>query len=178
MRSKCINIMQFLALGLACVSASFAQSADYIDELKTCAKVSDRDARFTCYENLGNRALEDESAAKKSTTKMTAQPETAALPAAAETATSKATLPDDKGSSLQMPTQSKEQYSGLITSCKRNADGDWYFYFDNGQVWKQVDRNRLDLRECNFIVTITRGGFGYVMHLDSGKQKVRVSRRR
>ena len=58
--------MLFLTLGLACISASIAQSADYADELKACAKMTDRNARFACYENLGKRALEGESAAEKS----------------------------------------------------------------------------------------------------------------
>ncbi len=167
--------MLFLPLGLACLSASIAQSADYVDELKACAKVTDRDARFACYEDLGKRALEDEPATGKSSAEKMVQPEAAAVPAATGTVTNAVALPDDLGStSYEDPTQ----YRGLVTSCKKNADEQWYFYFNNGQVWKQVDRRRHRYRDCNFFVTITNDGLGYKMQIDGDKSKVRVSRRR
>jgi len=169
--------MLFLTLGPACISASIAQSADYADELKACAKMTDRDARIACYENLGKRALEDESAAEKSSAEMIVQPEAeaAAVPVATGTAKNTVALPDDLGTtSFENPTQ----YRGLITSCKKGADEQWYFYFDDGQVWKQVDGRRFRYRECNFFVTITNDGLGYKMQIDADKNKIRVSRRR
>ena len=166
--------MLFLTLGPACMFASIAQSANYVDELKACAKVTDRDARFACYENLGKRALEDEPATEKSSAEKVVQPE-AAAPAATGTATNAFALPDDLGSaSYEDPTQ----YRGLITSCKKDANEQWNFYFDNGQVWKQVGGRRHGYRECNFFVTITNDGLGYKMQIDGDKSKVRVSRRR
>ena len=171
MRSQHSKIVLSLA---ACISASVAQSADYVDELKACTKVTDQDARFACYENLGKRVLEDESATGKPSAETMVQPE-AAVPVATGTATKAVALPDDLGNkSFKDPTQ----YRGLITSCKKNADEQWYFYFDGGQVWKQVDGRRHHYRECNFFVTITNDGLGYKMQIDGTKKKVRVSRRR
>ena len=170
--------MLFLTLGLACISASNVQSADYIDELKACVKVADRDARFDCYENLGKRVLEDESAGKELSAEMKAEPEAAAVPAATGTATVEVALPDDVGGqSFEDPSQSTEkQYSGLLTSCKQDANDNWYFYFDNGQVWKQVDSRRLRNRKCNSTVTIAKGALGYKMQIDADKNIIRVSR--
>jgi hypothetical protein len=168
MRSQHSKFVLSLA---ACISASVAQSADYVDELKACTKVTDRDARFACYENLGKRALEDESVTEKSSAEMKVQSEAAVL-VATGTASKAAALPDDLG------IENTSQYRGLITSCKKNADEQWYFYFDNGQVWKQVDGRRRHYRKCNFYVTITNDGLGYKMQIDGDKNKVRISRRR
>lgn len=158
----------------ACISASVAQSADYVDELKACTKVTERDSRFACYENLGKRALQDESTTGKSSAEMKVQTEAPALDATG-TAPNAAALPADLGNtSFENPTQ----HRGLITSCKKNADEQWYFYFDNGQVWKQVDGHRHHYRKCNFYVTITNDGLGYKMQIDGKNNKVRISRRR
>ena len=171
MRSQHSKFVLSLA---ACISASVAQSADYVDELKACTNVTDRDARFACYENLGKRALEDESATEKPSAETMVQSE-AAVPVAKGTTTNAAALPDDLGNtSFKDPTQ----HRGLITSCKKNADEQWYFYFDSGQVWKQVDGRRHHFRECKFFVTITNDGLGYKMQIDGDKSKVRISRRR
>ena len=172
--------MVFLTLGVACISASVAQSADYVDELKACAIVPDRDARFACYEILGKRALEDEPAAEKSSAEITAQPEAAAVPVAKETATNAAALPDDLGGTTfeDKSESTKEQYQGLLRSCKKSAGDEWYFYFANGQVWKQVDSHRLRHRECNFMATITRDRIGYKLQREGESTKVRVTRLR
>ena len=180
MRSKRVKFMLFLTLGLACISAGNAQSAELVDELKTCAKVTDRNARFACYENLGKRALENETAAERSSAEIIAQPEAAAVPVAIGTTTNTVALPDDLGSaSIDDPSQSTEkQNRSLLTSCKKGADQQWYFYFENGQVWKQIDSHRLSFRECNFIATITKDGFGYKMQIESVNKKFRVTRKR
>lgn len=171
MISKYSKIMLSLA---AFISASIAQSADYARELKACAKVTDQDKRFACYEILGKRALEDDSATEKSSAELIVQPE-AAVRAAPGTVTNSVAIPDDLGNtSFEDP----EQYRGLITSCKKNADDQWYFYFDSGQVWKQVDGRRHHYRKCNFYVTITKDGLGYKMQIDGDNKKVRISRKR
>ena len=177
MRSRCAKYILLLTLGLACISTSIAQSEDPIEELKACAKMTDRDARFACYDNLGERVVREESAAKKSPTEMVAQPEGAATTG---TATNAPSLPDDlRGEVLEDRSQSTIiQQRGLITSCNEGRDGKWYFYFDNGQVWKQVNALKLHYKECNFTATITRDGFGYKMQIDSKKRKIRVSRKR
>jgi len=182
MRSKRAKFVLFLTLGLACISASIAQSTDYVDELKACAITTDREARFACYEDLGKRALEDEPAAEKSSAERMAQPEAVPAPVAPETGTSAATLPDDLGGASFVEQESsqstEEQYRGRLISCKKSKSDEWWFYFENGQVWKQVDSRRLRHRECNFMVTITKDGFGYRLQRDGEDTRVRVTRKR
>jgi len=65
---------------------------------------------------------------------------------------------------------------GLVKSCKKSYDGRWFFIFDNGQVWKQVDRSKRRFKECNFRVTIKKDSFGYKMFMNDGATKIRIKR--
>lgn len=158
----------FTLLIMISMPAGVAHSADAIEELKACARVTDRDARLVCFDDLGQRLLAEESAHEEPMPEEVAQPE-AATPA---TATSAQPLPDDLGTSDQKTTN----YSGTITSCKKGFYGDWYFYFDNGQVWKEVNNRNRRFKECNFDVTITKDRFGYKMRIDDSEKTIRVRR--
>ena len=142
-----------LALALTCLMPGIAQAADPVEELKACARVTDEKVRLACYDGLVQRLLRDESSV---------------VPA----------LPDDIGGAdfeeeAQIP---KKQDKGLVTSCKKGGDGRWYFYFENGQVWKEVNKRRLRFKDCNFIASVARDGFGYKMRIDGDERSIRVSR--
>ena len=158
-------ILVFLATVFT--SSGIAYAVDTAEELKVCASITDQDARLACFDNLGERVLQAEPAEKAPTQEETAQPE-------AETAstTSVQPLPENLGDSKDI------QYVGLITSCKKGHYGYWYFFFDNGQVWKEVSDRNLRFKECNFNVTITRDAFGYKMTIDGAKRTIRVKRHR
>ena len=145
--------------------SAIAQSVDPVEELKACAKMTDRDARFACFDKLGERVLREESADKNPTREEVAQPE-----AVTAEASNVQPLPDDLGKSSGI------NYSGLITSCKKGYYGNWYFIFDNGQVWKEVNKRNLRFKECNFNATITRDAFGYKMQIDGVDKTIRVRR--
>ena len=161
------NTAIFILLITVFTSFGVAQSVDTVEELKVCAKMTDQDARFACFDNLGERVLREEPADKKPTQEKMAQPE-----AVTATATNVQPLPDDFGSSKSI------QYGGLITSCKKGHYGNWYFIFDNGQVWKEVNKRNLRFKECNFNATITRDAFGYKMQIDGIEKTIRVRRNR
>ena len=161
------NTTIFILLITVFTSSGVAQSADTVEELEVCAKMTDQDARLACFDNLGERVLREESADKKSTQEKMAQPE-----AETATATNAQPLPDDLGKAKNI------QYVGLITSCKKGYYGDWYFIFDNGQVWKDVNNRDLRFKECNFNATITKDAFGYKMRIDGVEKTIRVKRNR
>jgi hypothetical protein len=148
-------------------ASGVAQSADTVEELKVCAEMTDQEARLACFDNLGERVLQEEPVGQKPAQEEKVQPETET-----ETATVVEPLPDDFGSSETV------QYGGLITSCKRGYYGDLYFVFENGQVWKEVSGRSTRLKECNFNATITRDGFGYQMQIDGIDRTFRVKRNR
>ena len=161
------NTAIFILLITVFTSYGVAQSVDAVEELKVFARMADQDARFACFDNLGKRVLREEPADNKPKQEKTAQPE-----AVTATATNAQPLPDDFGSSKSI------QYSGLITSCKKGHSGNWYFIFDNGQVWKEVNRRNLRFKECNFNATITNDAFGYKMQIDGVERTIRVRRNR
>ena len=161
------NTAIFILLITVLTSSGVAQSVDTAEELKVCAGMTDQDARFACFDKLGERVLREEPADKKPTQEEMAQPE-----AVTATATNAQPLPDDFGRSKSV------QYSGLITSCKKGHYGDWYFIFDNGQVWKEVNKRNRRFKECNFNATITNDGFGYKMHIHGVEKYLRVRRHR
>ena len=157
----------FILLLTVFASSSAAQSVDTVEELKICASIADQEARLACFDELGERVLREESAVEETTHDEVAEPE-----AATATTTDVQPLPDELGSSKTA------RYTGLITSCKKGHYGDWYFFFDNGQVWKEVNDRRLRFKDCNFNATITKDGFGYKMRIDGEKKTIRVRRHR
>ena len=161
------NTAIFILLITVITSASMAQSADPVEELKACARMTDRETRFACFDKLGERVLQEELADRKPTREKVAQPE-----AVTATATNVQPLPGDWGKPGSI------QYGGLITSCKKGHYGNWYFIFDNGQVWKDVNKRNLRFKECNFNATITKDAFGYKMQIDGVEKTIRVRRNR
>lgn len=160
-----LNTATFILVTAMLTSSSVAQSVGTVEELKVCARMTDQSARLECFDNLGERALGKEPADEKPAQEQQVEPE-----AVTETATDVEPLPDDFGSSKTA------QYGGLITSCKRGHYGDWYFIFDNGQVWKEVNHRNLRFKECNFNATITKDAFGYKMQIDGMEKTIRVRR--
>jgi hypothetical protein len=162
-----LNTGIFILLITGFAPFGVAQSAGTVEELKDCARMADQDARLACYDELGQRVLREEAADRKPTQEKMARQE-------AETASTVEIqpLPDELGRSKAV------NYLGTITSCKKGGSGDWYFFFDNGQVWKQVNRRDLRLKDCKFDATISSDGFGYKMRIDGFERTIRVKRHR
>ena len=168
------NTAIFTLLITVSTSTGIAQSVDPIEELKACAKMTDRDARYACLDNLGERVLREESADKKPTPGKVAQPEAVTTAAA----TNAQPQPDDLGESTFGDDQESKsiKYSGMTRSCKKGEYGNWYFFLDNGQIWKEVNIRNRRFKECNFNVTITKDRFGYKMRIDASEKSIRVRR--
>lgn len=67
---------------------------------------------------------------------------------------------------------------GLVKSCQKSQDGRWFYIFEDGQVWKQVDRVKRRYKECKFSVTIKKDGFGYKMRIADQTSTIRIRRHR
>ena len=115
-----------------------------------------------------------------------------AKPAAAvSTGTAAVVAPSDKEKSVDTiggykyeenaagsPESNDDIYHTRVIQCQKDSGGSWYFKFENGQVWKQVDRRVLNFQGCDLAVTVTDGGMGYSMKIDGKKGKIRISRRK
>lgn len=78
--------------------------------------------------------------------------------------------------SKDRPEREPESFQGRVVDCKQDASKKWYFYFDNGQVWKQRANARLTKRDCDFAVTLTKDSFGYKMQIEGETKQIRVGR--
>lgn len=87
-------------------------------------------------------------------------------------------LTDDVGRSDLKRGRSDEPKAILaqVTECRLGATGKYFFYFDNGQVWKQMNTGRQEFDVCDFSVTIKKDMFGYKMKPDTGARAVRIKR--
>ncbi len=71
----------------------------------------------------------------------------------------------------------RQKYAARVTRCdEHERSGQYYFFFENGQVWKQANYQRLYWRDCEFDVTISKGKLGYDMHVPEKDRTVRVAR--
>ncbi len=154
-------------LGLGLLAGGPAWSADPIADIRTCAGVTDDDARLACFDELAQRVQHEEPPVAPTAAAATEKPEEASLPEHLG------------GAEFEEQSENFEtEHQGTITECQQGRDGRWYFEFSNGQVWKQSNLERQRFRECSMPATISRDGFGYKMAIEvKGKEKtIRVSR--
>ncbi len=161
-----------------------------IEELKFCARMEMRDSRVNCYEDLGKRMLASDVKSLPSGSALSASDAKAEIAAGA--AVAEASLPAVETSE---PKQMKEDMGGYqfegkpsdhpdndiqarVVLCQQDRDKAWYFKFENGQVWKQVDRRTLHFKECDFPAVVSRDGFGYKLQVKGEGVKIRISRRK
>jgi len=154
-------------LGLGLLAGGPAWSAESIADIKACAEVTDADARLACFDELAERVQHEELAVDPASAVAAEEPEEGSLPEHLG------------GADFEEQSDNFEtHHQGMITECQKSRDGRWYFRFSNGQVWRQSNLDRRRFKECSFLATISRDGFGYKMVIEvQGKQKtIRVSR--
>ena len=159
------TLLLFAGSGLA------AASTDLVEDLRSCARITDNAARIACYEELGKRALGENTTTVPEVARV--EPNVTEAPAVEVAAAAPVSeqMPEDLG------TDERKTFRGHVDSCGQLSDDRWYFVFDNGQVWNQSSSGNYRFKECDFDVTITKDFFGYKMKIDDGKT-VRVKRKR
>ncbi len=159
---------------LSCTASLFVMCAPVLvlaqssEDLSRCGSIEDDAKRVACYDEISGR----QSTAKDVT--MEAAPSSSA-PAAAESE-EYAPLTADVGAESLDGADKDKPVRGHVTSCRKDSLNDYFFYFDNGQVWKEKSDARLHYKECDFSVTISRDFFGYKMQIDGEKGRIRISR--
>jgi len=82
------------------------------------------------------------------------------------------------GGKFDVREKTQVQSVGAVKSCQKSQDGRWFYIFEDGQVWKQVDRVKRRYKDCKFNVTITKDGFGYKMQIADQSSTIRIRRHR
>lgn len=121
-----------------------------------------QEERAECLQALANQTLRDDSVGEQADSirkpveeKPKSQPQAAAKTVIVETA--------------------EKPIKGVLRECRKSYSGAYLFYFEDGQIWKQVDTRRKRFKNCDWPVTIVKDGFGYKMLLDA-ETYIRVKR--
>lgn len=154
-KASCVFLVGMISCGVPSMSIADDITAG---ELQHCSAIDDSSLRLACYDRLSGR-----------------QESAPIAPAARPEPTA-----DDFGSE-SLPRDRKDNDEKLaievrVTRCTKNSRKKYFFYFDNGQVWKQASDKRLYFRDCDFNVTITKDYFGYKMQQEGEKRRIRISR--
>ena len=125
--------------------------------LAQCVSIDDADRRLACYDEAAGRVSGADEGAEG--------PEPITQDYGAEQLSN-----DNPDRKVEKPVLVK------VTSCRRDDRRRYYFYLENGQVWRQNDDDRLRFKDCNFNATIVRDGFGYKLQVEGQKRRTRVKR--
>ncbi|MBE9537877.1 MAG: hypothetical protein IMF06_02285, partial [Proteobacteria bacterium] len=143
MNSRFAYLYLLAASSLLSMPLSASAAPGVVEELKTCARIVERDARINCYESLGKRVLGEEPGAPAAS----APPQTApAATAAAAPVSAVATSTEAPASKAEMdeymggykfeekPSDHPDNtiYARVIL-CQQDRDKAWFFKFENGQ---------------------------------------------
>ena len=148
-------------LGTIALTASAEVHAQDSSDMARCAELENADARLACYDEVigqSSSSRPNPEAAEKEPTPLTEE------------------VGQEQLDSKDKPHQEPEAFAGRVTDCRQNADGKWYFYFANGQVWKERNSGRQRFKDCDFEATITKDVFGYKMQVDGEGKKIRIGR--
>ena len=146
-----------VVLILAGLMTASSVAADDDTALARCVSIDDAGQRLACYDEMAGR--------------VTSADERAAAPAPiSEDYGAEQLSTDNPDRKVERPVLVK------VTSCRRDDRRKYYFYLENGQVWRQNDDDRLRFKECNFNATIIRDGFGYKLQVEGQKRRTRVKR--
>lgn len=155
-------------LAATLLMASAKVRAQDLSDMARCAELEDADARLACYDEVtGRNSSSVPEPAADELEPVDISPGRDPIPLTEEFG-----LEQVEGK----PETDSTIVRGKVTSCQKDANDKWYFYFDNGQVWKQRSRARLGSRECDFWVTISRDTLGYKMQIEGEEKQIRIGR--
>ena len=168
------NARYTIFVGAVFLFAVLAARADesISDGLQRCRLIEGASARLACYDGLSrgrtpapiaasasvDPSSVEQSAAEQSANKSLADPGTE-------------TVRGDTGDKYETVT-----IRATVTNCRQGENKKYYFYFENGQVWKQSGTSRKKYEDCEFEASIMRDAFGYRMLPDGETQRIRITR--
>ncbi len=167
-----------VTVAISLSQVSYADDSDLAAKINQCAAVADNASRLSCYDAISGVLPANASETEPTEEAITA--ETAASGVVQQAPATPEQLPESIGGGAFSEAAGKQQksYRGHVTACKKSADRRWFYIFENGQVWKQVDRRRRRHKDCDFYVSMTEDTFGYVMQIEGEDTSIRVDRRR
>ena len=145
---------------------------DLMHELAQCRELDADDMRLICYERIGESA----SVVDTTTAKSEAPPvnETTARVDVQEQDSQYGELTDDIG--LPKTADDANIVQATISNCGLASNRIFYFYFENGQIWKYIGNKKLKYRDCNREAKIIADRFGFGLQIEGETRSLRVMR--
>ena len=133
-------------------------------EIQKCRQIPEAEMRLACYDRLGDPAAQQPAQEKPG----------AIDENVTEDDPSYRELTDDVG----LPKEIKDDQVILasFSRCGEANNRKFYFYFDNGQIWKYVGGRKLRIRDCSKPATLREDRFGFTLQLDGDSRSMRVER--
>lgn len=153
----------FMAAVIALAMPSFAAADE--SSLQRCGAIEDAESRLECYDEIAKQTTAPQQPIDREEPNDNVSPQEE-LP--------EEQSPDEEKSDKEEPGTGS--FTTTVTRCEESYDGKYLFFFENGQVWKQVKTDRERYRNCNFTVTVTRDWFGYKMQRGDDDRRIRISR--
>ena len=173
---------KILVLLILLTTTTVVQADDLSDRVSECGAIENDAARLTCFDGL----VTSKAPVSPKPSVAPVVPVAPNPPAATETVADVASPPPAPESlgvetmrQKDRPTEAREEIkvSATVTRCSESVDkGRYFFYFSNGQVWKQSKNDRVHFGDCSFDVTITKDFFGYKMQEVGEKRRIRIKR--
>ena len=63
-----------------------------------------------------------------------------------------------------------------LLGCSKNVNDEFFFHFENGQVWKYAYHKRLNIHNCDREATLSKVRGGHILQFDGDKRRIRVVR--
>jgi hypothetical protein len=164
------NKLRGFTLALCCLTVAAQSYGQESRDYESCVGLEDAAARLACYDEIVNQQVPAEADESAPAT----EPVEQVVPSAAG---EPMPLSEEIGrEQLSGDDEEPERFAGKVTDCRQDAANKWYFFFDNGQVWKQKNSGRQRFKDCDFEATITKDVFGYKMQVDGEGKKIRIGR--
>lgn len=175
------------AASLAAIATIPVRADDVSARLATCQAIAGESDRLTCYDGLAESLMPVAPAAPAPAPLAEAAPAAAAIaeavpdptpepaPAPApQTLTDEVAKQEIKGADVERP-----EYTAKVTRCEElKQQRRMFFVMENGQVWRQSNAGRLKFKakDCQFDVMLKKDMFGWILHVPSENERVRVKR--
>lgn len=179
------------ALSLVTVPSS-AQTVNGSD-LELCAGLETAELKLACFEALTERyravappvesaSVEEdvngEAGVAAANASSTATPSAAAPVAAATGVDATGNLPEEAGSRYLEEEETENVFVSTVTDVTQGSYRILYFHMANGQVWRQMEAQRLPYpRDREFEVEISQGAMGdYQLRVEGEGRMTRIKR--
>lgn len=135
---------------------------DLMQEFEHCRELDDDDKRLICYDRIGEALPVIETTAGVDVQEQDSE---------------YGKITDDIGLPKKTPqADGAITVQATISSCGLASNRIFYFYFENGQVWKYIGRKQLKYRDCSGVAEIKEDRFGFALQIEGDTRSVRVAR--